>query len=215
MNPSKNLFHGAEMKIKICGITNLEDALFCSQFDVEMLGFIFYRGSKRFIEPSEAKKIISQLPNSIISVGVFVDEPYDSVNDIASNIGLGAVQLHGNESPEYVSKIKIPVIKSFRVHDNFDWSLVENYNGCDILLDSYSSHEKGGTGKSFAWELIPNQLRSKIILSGGISIENLEKIFSDINPVAIDLSSALESSPGKKDHKKIGNFIKKFNELRK
>lgn len=202
------------MKIKICGITNLADALVCSENGADMLGFVFYKKSKRFVDYKSAKNIIPQLPNHIISVGVFVDEDYSFINSISEEIGLKKVQLHGNESPDYVRKIKLQVIKAFRVNDKFNWNKLNDYSNCEILLDTYSSEAIGGTGKTFDWKLIPKKHKQSIILSGGISINNVDKIMNKINPAAIDVSSSLEIYPGKKDKEKVEAFLHKYYELK-
>ncbi len=202
------------MKVKICGITNIEDALLCEDYGADALGFIFYEKSKRFITFGKAAQIIQHLNPLIMKVGVFVDYEFQIINHVAYKIGLNAVQLHNSESPEFISKITHPVIKSFRINDQFDWAQLENYKNCHLLLDAFSTDEMGGTGKSFNWKFIPEEYRNKIILSGGITIDNLEIIFNEIKPAAIDLSSSLESAPGKKDHQKVKDFMKKFNQLR-
>lgn len=206
--------NGAELKVKICGITNIEDALICAEYGADALGFIFYEKSKRFITFGKAAQIIHKLPPLMMKVGVFVDDEFEVINHVASKMGLNAVQIHSEEPPEYISKIVHPVIKTFRVSDQFNWKQLDAYNNCSLLLDTYSPNEIGGTGKSFDWNAIPNEYRSKIILSGGITINKLETIFSEIKPSAIDLSSALESMPGKKDHQKVKHFLNKFNQLR-
>ncbi len=115
------------MKIKICGITNIDDAKYCVDFGADALGFIFYRNSKRYIDPKIAKNIIEQLPPFISKVGVFVNEDTSVINKIAKEIKLSLVQLHGNESKDYISNINYPVIKAFRIDENFDFSQLENY----------------------------------------------------------------------------------------
>ena len=202
------------MRVKICGITNIDDALFCSSQGANALGFIFYNKSKRYIPSNSAGEIIKELPAFVFKVGVFVNETPETVNKIASEIGLNAVQLHGDESPEYISGIKYPVIKSFRVGDNFNWLQLSDYENCNILLDTFSITEMGGTGKSFDWKSIPENIKTKIILSGGINTGKLEYILKEIKPAAVDLSSSLESSPGKKDKTKVVEFFAKYNELR-
>lgn len=201
------------MQIKICGITNTEDALLCAGLGADALGFIFYERSKRFISYHKAEEIISQLPPFVLKVGVFVDEEFTNINTVANKIGLNAVQLHGSENTEYISNINLPVIKSFRVGDNFDWSKIDKYNKCQILLDSFSPNEMGGTGNKFDWNCIPSRIKNKIVLSGGISIANIDYIFDEIKPSAIDISSSIESVPGKKDHKKVKELFQKFNLL--
>lgn len=202
------------MQVKICGITNLEDALLCCELGADALGFIFYSMSKRFITYEKAKEIINQLPNFIVKVGVFVNHPFEEVNVNAKEIGLNIIQLHGEESPEYINEISLPVIKSFRVNETFDFSRLDKYPKCSFLLDTFSEHEPGGTGKTFNWETIPKSIRNKIILAGGISVENIESVFREVQPQAVDLSSSVESSPGIKDHKKLKEFFSLVNKMR-
>ena len=202
------------MKIKICGITNTEDALLCESLGANALGFIFYKGSKRYTPPEAAYEIIKSLSPFTMKVGVFVNESSETINKIALTAKLNAVQLHSEESPEAIANISLPVIKSFRVDDNFDYKILENFPDTYYLLDTYSISEYGGTGKTFDWGKIPDKYKSKIILAGGVSIENLEEIYTKIKPAAIDLSSSLESEPGKKDKEKVKRFFEKLNELK-
>lgn len=201
------------MKVKICGITNLEDALLCESLGADALGFIFYKKSKRFVEPKVVGKIISELSPFTVKVGVFVNEDTNVINKIAVSSGLNVVQLQGDEKPEIISKINFPAIKSFRINDGFDFSTLKKFEKASYLFDTYSEKEYGGTGKTFNWKLIPNELRGKIILSGGISVNNIEEIYNDIKPAAIDLSSSVESEPGKKDREKVKVFFNKINYL--
>ncbi|MBL1212838.1 MAG: phosphoribosylanthranilate isomerase [Ignavibacteriae bacterium] len=201
------------MKVKVCGITNYEDGAYAAECGADALGFIFYKKSKRYVTPAKVKAIIDQLPYFICKVGVFVNEEPEYINEILKEIGLNAVQLHGDEKPDLVDKITLPVIKSFRVNEQFDFSLLEKYNDCTFLLDTYSEREFGGTGSKFNWEFIPDEIKSKIILAGGISDENIDVAVNEINPAAVDLSSSLEKSPGIKDHKKIKQFFNKLKNL--
>lgn len=198
------------MKIKICGITNLADALLCESYGADAIGFVFYVGSKRQIMPDEAAEIVRQLNPLTIKVGVFVDENPVLINQLVRDIGLNMVQLHGGETPEDISLINVPVIKAFRVNDNFDFTVLNHYSNSYLLLDSYKEEELGGTGKSFNWQMIPEQLKSKIILAGGINSDNIDLIFQQIKPQAIDVSSSLEQYPGKKDKQKVIQFFNKI-----
>ena len=198
------------MRIKICGITNLEDALVCQKCGADAIGYIFYPESKRFLEPQKAAEISRQLSPFITKVGVFVNEAARQVNEIAALARLNAVQLHGEEEPEIIRQINYPVIKSFRVKSDFNFKILNAYTNCSFLLDTFNDKEYGGTGHSFNWQLIPEALRSKVILAGGISLDNIEFIWNEIKPAAVDLSSALELAPGKKDHKKIIDLLKKI-----
>ncbi len=202
------------MKIKICGITNFEDALLCESSGADALGFIFYKNSKRYIDPEDAKQIIERLSPFTAKIGVFVNETPEFINNTASEIKLNAVQLHGEENPEVILDIYFPVIKAFRINGSFDYSLLNRYESASFLLDSYSADAYGGTGKKFDWENIPGSLREKIILSGGVSAENIEYIFNEIRPAAVDLASSVEKAPGKKDEKKVNEFFNKINYLR-
>jgi phosphoribosylanthranilate isomerase len=202
------------MKVKICGITNYEDAKFCVESGADALGFIFYHKSKRYILPEKAKEIVSKLPAFVFKIGVFVNESLNAVNEIAEKVGLNIVQLHGDESSDYIELIKYPVIKSFRISPDFNFGSIEKYKNCNFLLDAYDENYFGGSGKVFNWDIIPQFLRSKIILAGGISEKNIQSIFENINPYAVDIASSLEKSPGIKDHKKIKSFFELYNSLR-
>ena len=207
------------LRVKICGITNLEDALLCESEGADALGFIFYKKSKRYIEPDLAKEIINYLSPFIMKVGVFVNESPDSINETALKLHLNAVQLHGEENPELVNKISFPVIKSFRIRQQpdseFDFSILNKYQDAYFLFDTFSNVEYGGTGKIFNWSLIPDELKSKIILAGGVSISNIEDIVKTVKPAAVDVSSSLEALPGKKDKIKVKEFFDKLNYLRR
>jgi phosphoribosylanthranilate isomerase len=202
------------LKIKICGITNLEDALFCEKLGADALGFIFYKQSKRYIEPALAAEIINQLSIFTIKVGVFVNESSGNINKISKDAGLNLVQLHGDEKPEQIEQINLLAIKSFRVSKNFNFEIVNKYRNCGYLLDTFTPSSYGGTGISFDWNLIPDDLKSKIILSGGISSSNIEKIYHEIDPYAVDVSSSLEEFPGKKSEVRLKEFFNTINKLK-
>jgi len=203
------------MKIKICGITNTEDALAAESFGADAVGFIFYKKSKRFVTLKQAVQIIKTLSPFTTKVGVFVNETFEVINNISKQTGINVVQLHGDEKPEVIKSVSLPVIKAFRVDDNFDYDKLNQYLEYSILLDAYSENDYGGTGNKFNWEKIPADIRNKIILSGGISSDNIEFIYKNINPAAVDLSSSLEISPGKKDNKKMEMFFNKVNLIRR
>lgn len=200
------------MKVKICGITNIDDAKFCVDCGADALGFIFYEKSKRYIEPDIAEKLIDSLPFFVFKVGVFVNEEVERVNQIANELKLNAVQLHGDENLDYCEKINYPVIKAIGVDEELNHNL-EKYSNYTILLDSKDEKEYGGTGQRFNWDVIPDEYKSKIILAGGVSENNLEEIYNKIKPQTVDLSSSLEKEPGIKDHKKVKSFFRKFNKL--
>ncbi len=188
----------------------MDDAVLCEKLGADALGFLFYKKSKRYVSPETASEIISKLSPFTMKVGVFVNESAEMVNKIASNLKLNAVQLHGDENPEITGNIFFPIIKSFRVHTGFDFSVLDKFKNVSYLLDTFSSREYGGTGKSFIWELIPDRLKSKIILAGGVSLQNIEFIYNRIKPAAVDISSSLEKVPGKKDAEKVKEFFIKL-----
>ena len=202
------------MRVKICGITNIEDAILCSQLGADALGFIFYEKSKRNIEYSKAEIIIQHLPSFIVKVGIFVDQEANEINTISQKIGLNAVQLYGDVTQSVINEINLPVIKCFRIKNDFNFSMLNNYTHCSFMLDTFSDEALGGTGESFDWKIIPIELRDKIIMAGGISADNIEYIFNNMNPAAVDLSSSVELLPGKKDADKLKDFFHKINKLR-
>ena len=202
------------MKVKVCGITEAEDALLCAEEGADAIGFVFAPESKRYLEPAKAALINSLISPLVMKIGVFVNREYEEVNRIAAEAGLNAVQLHGCESPGYIKKIKLPVIKSFRIKPGFDFGVISRYSGCGILLDSFSHGQLGGTGKTFDKNLIPDDLRSSVIIAGGISTENVIEIAEKIKPAGIDLSSSLEHRPGRKDPAKVKEFFKIIRRLK-
>ena len=187
----------------------------CEYYGAHALGFIFYKNSKRFIEPNKAKRIVNKLSPFTIKVGVFVNESIDVINNIAQNIKLNVIQLHGEESKEMIDSVLLPSIKGFRINNEFDFSFLSEYKNCHYLLDSYSKNIYGGSGHKFDWNLIPKDIKNKIILSGGISKDNIKQIIAKVNPLAIDISSSLEITPGKKSEYKVKEFFSIYNQLRK
>jgi phosphoribosylanthranilate isomerase len=197
--------------IKICGITNLEDALVSIEAGADALGFNFYKKSPRYIEPVKAREIIERLPVSVLNVGVFVNEnsPED-VAGIAQEVKLNAVQLHGEESPEYCAGLKsYHVIKAFRVSPRFKSEDVLKFKVDSILLDTYSREAQGGTGEIFDWSIAAEtqNLFPKVFLAGGLAPENIARAIRQVNPYAVDVCSGLEVINGKKDARKVQAFI--------
>lgn len=202
------------MKVKICGITNIEDALMAENLGADALGFIFFKASKRYISPESAGEIIKSLKPFTSKVGVFVNEEHAIVNEIASSIGLSVVQLHGDETYDYIKKINHNLVKAIRVKDLSDIDSISNYPGCIFLLDTFSNNLYGGTGTTFNWKLVPELLRKDIILAGGVSINNIDEIMKNIKPYAVDVSSSIEVSPGIKDHEKMKELFYKIKSYR-
>lgn len=202
------------MQVKICGITNKTDALHSEKEGAHALGFIFYPGSPRYIEPQKAAEIVDALSVFTTKVGVFVNETADSINAISRETGLTAVQVHGDGNRKMLSGIALPVIRAVRVKDSDSFTNLDINGNESILLDTFSENCYGGTGRPFDWELIPSELRKRIILAGGIGTHNIEDIYINVKPAAIDLSSSLEARPGRKDQDKVSQFFNVLNRIK-
>ncbi len=196
-------------RIKVCGITNLEDARAAADLGADALGFIFVPNTPRYIEPEAAKRIISDLPPFITTVGVFADVPPEMILQTVRTCGLSAVQLHGSETPEYCSKIKGPkLIKAFRVKDENTLSTLPDYKVSAYLLDTYIKGKKGGTGETFNWDLaVEAKKYGRIIIAGGLTPGNVAQAIRHVRPYAVDVGSGVEAEPGKKDRSKVKAFI--------
>lgn len=200
-------------KVKICGITNLEDALLSAKFGADALGFNFYEKSPRYISPEKAREIIGQLPPEVLKVGVFVNESKEKILETAEIARLDAVQLHGEETPAFVRQLKaktnLEIIKAFRVSEAFKPEDVLRYEAEAILLDAYSPKEHGGTGETFDWEIAKKvrEIFPKMYLAGGLSHDNVRRAIKELKPFAVDVCSGIEEVKGKKDKVKLINFI--------
>ena len=198
--------------VKICGITNLEDAQAAVRSGASALGFIFYDKSPRYIPMETACQIAADMQGQVPLVGVFVDETLDYVHGVAEEIGLNFIQLHGNESPAYCQEIHFPVIKVFRVSSDFNAGIIKSYNVHAFLFDTYKKDKFGGTGEVLNWDKISNlQIDTPIILSGGLNIENIEYGIDIVCPSAVDVNSGLESKSGIKDEKKMISLFEILN----
>ncbi len=191
-------------KVKICGITNLEDALLSAKFGADALGFNFYEKSPRYIAPEKAREIIKELPAHVLIVGVFVNESLNKIIEIAATAKLGAIQLHGEETPEFARELKaktnFEIIKAFRVSPEFKPENVLQYEVDAIFLDAYSQHEHGGTGETFDWKFAKKvqKIFPKMYLAGGLSADNITDAIWTIKPFSVDACSCLEIKKGKK-----------------
>ena len=202
--------------VKICGITNLDDALAAVDAGADALGFNFYARSPRYISPVAARELINQLPASILKVGVFVNEDLRSLLRIVSEANVSAVQLHGDESPDYCRQLRGKyVIKAFGATNNFDWNAVGVYDVEAIMLDTKDDVLRGGTGRVFDWSLVErangstaNRPTPKLFLAGGLSPENVAEAIAMVEPYAVDACSSLEETPGKKNHERVRAFVK-------
>ena len=192
------------MIVKICGVTNIDDALCAAEFGADALGFIFVKSSPRYIAPNRAQKIIQKLPPFIVPVGVFADAAHEDILEIIEQTGIGCVQLHGNESPKQLDKIPIPAYKSFRIDENFNPETLRRYKGAAYLLDTSVDGKFGGTGKTFDWDLaLAAKAYGRIILAGGLTPENIAVALQTVDPYAVDVNSGVESAPGRKDKHKL------------
>jgi phosphoribosylanthranilate isomerase len=196
------------MKVKICGITCVEDAGAAVRAGADFLGFIFARSSKRWIDPERARAIIATLPEDVTPVGVFVDAPRSEIVETIQRSGVQLIQLHGQETPTEGAGFQVPVWKAFRVRPDFDVHVLAGYQADAFLLDTYVEGMQGGTGRQFDWKIaVASKPFGRIVLSGGITPENVAAAVREVCPYAIDVSSGVESSPGRKDAGKIARLF--------
>jgi phosphoribosylanthranilate isomerase len=199
-------------RVKICGITNVEDALAAVRYGADALGFVFYAKSPRHITPEKAREIVRELPPFVTAVGVFVDERPKDVERLIEYAGLHCAQLHGDETPEDC-RIERKVIKAIRVREGGDVDSIKDYLqvASAFLLDAYLPEVPGGTGRKFNWE---HAARAKefgrpVILAGGLTPDNVEEAIKQVEPYAVDVSSSVEAEKGRKDHERLRLFIQR------
>jgi phosphoribosylanthranilate isomerase len=206
------------VRVKICGITNPQDASMAVELGVDALGFIFAPSPRR-ITPGRARQIISTIPPFVTTVGLFVDEDLSIIRDIMRFCGLDMIQLHGNESPEFCGELMPLAVKAFRLKDASSLISINRYQGQirALLLDTYQQGVKGGTGKTFDWNLVINNVRQfkmPLILAGGLTPSNVQTAISVVKPYAIDVNSGVEDHPGKKSFilmKELMKAVQKIN----
>lgn len=203
-------------RIKICGITNLEDALLATHLGADALGFVFSKSPRR-ISPEKAQEIISQLPPFVNTVGVFANEPLERIVETLDSCSIDVVQLHGDENQKYCSELKEfnkKIIKAVRIRDELSLLELLSFDVDAHLFDSYSKEAYGGTGKTFDWDVIKGKDFSKpIILSGGLAADNVAEAIEFFQPYGVDASSRLEKEPGVKEPKSVTEFIKVVRDL--
>jgi phosphoribosylanthranilate isomerase len=198
------------VRVKVCGITNLADALAAVEAGADALGFNFYRHSPRFIEPGAAREIIEHLPDEILCVGVFVNDERQTVEDVVAESGVGVVQLHGDESPSFCESLAgLRVIKALRVSEEFTPESAADYHVEAILLDAFSRTERGGTGRTFDWSIAQRTREriNRLYLAGGLTPENVREAIETVEPYAVDVCSSIEREPGRKDHARMREFF--------
>jgi phosphoribosylanthranilate isomerase len=197
--------------VKICGVTSCEDALAAADAGADAIGLMFYEPSPRHITLKKAAEIIHALPPFIIKVGVFVNPPEDLVLRAINECGLNIAQFHGEETPEFCHEFPVMSIKAFRIRDAESLKELPAYHQTDAwLLDAYVKDKLGGTGAKFNWDLAveAKKLGKPIFLAGGLTPENVADAVRQVRPYAVDVSSGVESAPGKKDHAKVRAFVK-------
>ena len=204
------------VKVKVCGITNAQDAFMAVELGVDILGFIF-ASSPRRVNPEKARKIISLLPPFVLTVGVFVNEEQTIMRRIKSFCGLDLVQLHGDEPPDVCREFMPHAIKVFRIIDKSCLGCIKQYAGKvkALLLDTYSEKSRGGTGTTFDWDLA---VKSKepgipVILSGGLTPSNIEEAVTTVNPYAVDVNSGVEERSGKKSPILLERLMEKISRI--
>jgi phosphoribosylanthranilate isomerase len=198
------------VKVKVCGITNPGDARVATDAGADAIGLIFAESPRR-ISVDEARRVAIALPDDVLKVGVFVDAGPEEVLRTAREVGLDLAQLHGHEAPEMVAAIRgagLPVMKALRVRNADALAGIERYEADLFLLDAWSARAHGGTGERFDWSLAKSLIgRDNILVSGGLTPENVREAIEFFEPYGVDASSSLEERPGKKDHERVRRFV--------
>jgi phosphoribosylanthranilate isomerase len=199
------------IRIKICGITNLADAKAATDAGANSLGFNFYEKSLRRVVTADAAQIRSKLPKDVEAVGVFVNAKPADINSLRAFVRFDSAQLHGDETPDIVSRVakSLPVIKAFRVDSSFSMGLFDQFpDAFAFLLDGSRAGQYGGSGQTTDWDFARRAATNRrIILSGGLKVENVAEAIRIVNPYGVDVASGLETKPGKKDHVRLREFI--------
>ena len=195
--------------VKICGLTNVTDALAAAEAGADALGFILHGPGPRLITVEAAAGIIRQLPPAVAKVGVFVDAPEDLVMSAIRSCGLNLLQFHGKETPEYCLQFGVMSVKAFRIRDAASLEELTRYSTDAWLLDAYTADRPGGTGERFDWDLArqAQQRGRPVFLAGGLTPENVAEAVRQVQPYGVDVSSGVELSPGKKDPQKVKAFV--------
>jgi len=187
------------MFVKICGITRVDDALAAAEAGANAIGFVFWPKSPRFIDPFRARTIARALPAFVTPVGLFVDQPLEYIHGVASLVHLGAVQLHGDETPAFAASIAVPIVKALPVDRAATWP-----EGSTLLLDAHDPVQRGGTGRTIDWTAAAKVAAARrVLLAGGLTPDNVADAIARVRPFGIDVSSGVERAPGVKDHRRI------------
>lgn len=197
------------VRVKICGITTLEDARHAAACGADALGFVFYPGSPRFIDPDRARRIIAELPPFVVSVGLFVNEPQARIREMAEYCGLNAIQLHGDETPDLCINPPYRVLKALRLAAETDPDDLARFPVSALLLDACVPGQYGGTGQRCDWDLAAKlATRYTVVLAGGLKPDNVAEAVRQVRPYGVDVSSGVEAAPGRKDPEKVAQFIR-------
>jgi phosphoribosylanthranilate isomerase len=197
-------------QVKICGITNLDDALAAVEAGAELLGFNFYTKSPRYVTPTDASRIVEQLPERVKRVGVFVNEDAGGVARIASEAGVNVVQLHGDETPEFCAALLgLSVVKALRVGKEFRVEDASKFETDAVLLDAYVKDFRGGTGHTFDWSIASRtrEVVRRLFLAGGLTPDNVGAAIKSVRPFAVDVCSGVETAPGRKSFELMRRFV--------
>lgn len=198
------------VKVKICGVTNVSDAVAIANAGADAIGLVFYGPSPRYVEPEIAREIALSLPAFVNVVGLFVDASPDEIRQILDQVAIDTLQFHGQETERACSLYGRPYIKSIAMRPNLDVSeMIALYPSASaLLLDTFVEKLPGGTGKSFDWQKVPEKSRKPLILAGGLTPENVQSAIVQTRPYAVDVSGGVESSKGRKDIDKVQKFIR-------
>jgi len=196
-------------RIKICGITSVEDALAAAQLGADAIGLVFYPPSPRYVEVEQAAEIAAALPPFVTTVGLFVNADEQTISEVVSRVRIDLIQFHGNECKDYCGLHQRPYLKAVRMSDevDLDKQMTDYAQARALLLDTYKAGVPGGTGEQFNWDRVPAHLADKIILAGGLTPENVKDAIAQVHPYAVDVSGGVESAPGKKDKEKMARLI--------
>ena len=201
-------------RVKICGFTQIEEAIYAAQLGVDAIGLVFYPPSPRNVSIEQAIEITNALPAFVSVVALFVNESVEKINQVLQQVNIDVIQFHGEESAEFCRGFNKPYVKAVRMRENTEVAKLaaEYYDSCGLLLDAYHADAKGGTGSCFDWDLIPKHCELPIILAGGLDAQNARLAIQAVNPYALDVSSGVESAKGIKETAKIAAFLTEVNQ---